>query len=78
LYDRIDHHLREARFSDVDSLLAHTDIASLSTSVIVGLLTATLPAKSRLPSRANLFKAAEALIKKRGEWEDDLLTGLEP
>ncbi len=78
LYERIDQFFRRGRFADVDSIVANTNYATLSTNLLVGLLTATLPAKSKLPSRAHLFRQAESLIKERREWDDDLLTGLEP
>lgn len=77
LYDRVDDLLKASQFSAVDNLLRQADVASISVDVLLGLLTATLPARSKLPARAEFFADAEASIKARGEWEDGLLAGLE-
>jgi len=57
--------------------LRQVDVRIFSTDLLLGILTATLPAKSKLPSRTPFFGKVEAIIKRRGEWEKGLLTGLE-
>src|SRR3990172_8235788 len=77
LYDRVDDLLKARQFSTVDDLLRQADVGSISVDVLLGLLTATLPARSRLAARSKFFADVEAAIKMRGEWEDGLLAGLE-
>ena len=78
LYDRVDASLKKKQFQKIDDVLSEVDVNTLSVDILLGLLTATYPAKSKLPSRVAFFSAAEAAIKARGEWEDGLLAGLEP
>lgn len=44
---------------------------------MLGMLTATLPARSHLPSRPAFVQAVATTLKKRGELEPNLLDGLE-
>lgn len=77
LYDRVDDLLKSEDFPALGAMLRQADVESLSTDILLGLLTATLPARSKLPARAQFFAEAEASIKSRDEWEDGLLAGLE-
>jgi hypothetical protein len=77
LYDRVDDLLKTEEFETLDGMLRQAKVESLSADVLLGLLTATLPARAKLPARANFFAEAEASIKARGEWENGLLAGLE-
>lgn len=77
LYDRVDDLLKAKEFSTMDVFLRQANIDSLSVDILLGLLTASLPAKSKLPSRSRFYAEVESSIKRRGEWENGLLTGLE-
>jgi hypothetical protein len=77
LYDRVDDLLKARDFSTVDELLRQADVSSFSVDVLLGLLTATLPGRSKLPARSKFFRDVEVCIKERGEWEFGLLAGLE-
>ena len=77
LYDRVDDLLKAKQFPAVDDFLRHANVGTLSVDVLLGLLTATLPARSKLPARAKFFGDVEASIKTRGQWENGLLAGLE-
>ncbi len=77
LYDQIDGMLVAGKFSEVDRLLASADAQSLSLDLLLGLLTATLPARSKLASRADFVSRVEFSLKGRGQWEQNLLVGLE-
>ncbi len=77
LYDKIDGLLRSERFDEVDQLLSNIDVDDLSPDLLLGILTASLPAKSKLPSRTVFFEKVETSLKDRGIWEDNLLVGLE-
>ena len=77
LYDRVDSLLRTKKFAVINEAMADANVDLLSTDVLIGLLTASLPAKSKLPARRSFFANAESSIKSRGEWEAGLLAGLE-
>jgi hypothetical protein len=77
LYDRIDEMLRSGQFDSLDVVLQRAPVQDLSADVLLALLTATLPARSRLNARPDFFRIAETTLKTRGEYETGLLTGLE-
>ena len=77
LYDRVDDLLKAKQFTAIDNLLRETTVASYSVDILLALLTATFPARSKLPARSKFFADVEASIKGRGEWENSLLAGLE-
>lgn len=76
LYDSVDEMLRRSEFARLDSILNNTAVADCSPNTLIGLLTASLPARSRLPSRKEFYAAVERALRQRGEYEDGLLTGL--
>ena len=77
IYDAVDKLMRDRQFDQLDAILAPIAVVGLSVDILLGLLTATLPAKSRLPSRGAFFNAVEQSLKRRGVYEQGLLTGLE-
>jgi hypothetical protein len=78
IYDKIDDLFLAGQFEEVDSLLGKIDIRGSSVDILLGFLTATLPAKSRLPSRAPFFHKVEIFLQETGRMEEGLLSGLEP
>lgn len=61
--------------------LLNEEIASfaadkIGTDVLLGLLTATLPVKSKLPSRRHLFRQTKRILKARKHYERGILDGL--
>lgn len=77
LYDAVDDLLRRGNFDRIDELLQDVATSDLSLNVLLGLLTATLPARSRLRSRTEFFQRVDETLRIRGEWEEGLLVGLE-
>ena len=77
LYDSVDEMLRSGKYSEIDSLLRDTIVDECSTDILLGLLTATLPARSKLPYRREFFDDSDRVLKHRPEYEKDLLTGLD-
>src|SRR5205085_1635394 len=73
LYDHIDELMHTGHFEALDTILQRVSVRELSVDVLLGVLTATLPAKSRLSSRVELFRQTEAMLKEHGEWEEGLL-----
>jgi hypothetical protein len=77
IYDSVDELMQKEDFPKLDSILAKVRASDHSVDVLLGILTATLPARNRLRLRAKLFKDIERLLRERGEYEQGLLTGLE-
>lgn len=77
IYDSVDELLHGARFALCDSVLQETDTSQCSIDVLLALLTATLPAKSRLATRTKFFQRVETSLRERGEYSADVLSGLE-
>jgi hypothetical protein len=77
-YDSIDQMMHQDHLNQLDGILAALAAGDLATDLLLGILTATLPAKNRLPARGRLFKEAERVMRQRGDYEDGLLAGLEP
>jgi hypothetical protein len=77
LYDRTDDLLKKNEFETIDALLQQAKVNLMSVDIILGLLTATLPVRSKLSARSKFYTEAEVSIKARGAWENGLLAGLE-
>jgi hypothetical protein len=77
LYDRMDDLLKTKQFAAMDVLLQQAKADSISVDIILGLLTASLPARTKLSARPKFYAEAEKSIRNRGAWEKGLLAGLE-
>ena len=77
IYDQTDKYFREGKFESVNQLLADVNAANYSVDILLGILTATLPAKEHLANRSAFFSAVEKAFTERGDMEDGLLSGLE-
>ncbi|MEX1231932.1 MAG: hypothetical protein WEB58_16925 [Planctomycetaceae bacterium] len=77
VYDSIDGSLKRGQFVEVDAILEQVQVTDYSTDILIGLLTATLPARSKLQARPQFFRDVEACLLSRHEYEEGLLTGLE-
>jgi hypothetical protein len=77
VYDAVDELLRNGEFDELNQHLAALAVAKYSTDILIGLLTATLPARRRLSARPSLLTAVEATIRERGEYGEGILTGLD-
>lgn len=66
-FDTVDRWLAEARFGLCDDMLASVDESTVHEDLLVGLLTITYAARSRLTSRADfLARASKALTRRLG------------
>lgn len=77
IYQKIDDLMRQHRLAELDAFLDSIDVGATATDLLLGYLTASLPVKSRLPSRSKLVSAVEGELQKRKEWGPGLLAGLE-
>lgn len=77
IYDQVDERLIQGAFSEVDNVLAKAETSRLSSNLLVGLLTITLPARGKLVHRAEFLDRVQRELNRRGELEDGLLIGLD-
>lgn len=75
-FDRIDDAFLEGRFDWVDSFLEQVEVDRLSVELIVGVLTITASAEDKLRHRGKFRSQAEAVIKQRGRYNDQILRDL--
>lgn len=77
IFDQVDEMLLADEFDRVNQLLIDTTTVEFSVELLLGILTATLPAKSRLPNRCEFFDRVVQTLQSRGEFKDRLLIGLD-
>jgi hypothetical protein len=77
IYDWADDLMKAGRFQYLDTAIGAFHPEDMTTDNLLGVLTATLPVKSRLPSRKAFYQAVERILTARGEMEPGLLKGLE-
>jgi hypothetical protein len=76
LFDNIDGLLTAGRFDEVDQIFLRVPLEGPSLTFLMGILTTTMPAGDRLPSRARFFDRLYRLCKAMGRDAEDLLGGL--
>lgn len=76
IYDYVDGLARQDRLDECDIVFTSATPGSLSTDLLLAMLTATLPWKSRLRSRHRFLQSVRATFVARGESEENLLAGL--
>jgi len=76
LFDWTDSMMTAGRFHDLDAAIAAYQPEQMETALLLGVLTATLPARSKLPARAKFYEDVERIVAERGEMEPGLLDGL--
>jgi hypothetical protein len=69
--------MQRGEFGQLDAVLARLAPATLSTNLLLGVLTATLPACRSLPARRVILPVIEQALRSRGDYEEGLLTGLD-
>lgn len=77
IYDKIDEMFKDTNFGLCDLTLETLNLSLLSTDEMLGYLTATLPASSKLNYRKTFFESVEQELKSRKEYYPELLSGLE-
>jgi hypothetical protein len=77
IFDTLDGLLLKSRFTDCDEALASIAADRLSNAQLLTVLTATLPAKAHLPSRADCVRRVRSTLRKRGADVTGLMSGLD-
>lgn len=77
IYGQIDFLMTEGRFEEIDGTLSSLKVGDIGIDLCLGYLTATLPAKSKLPSRRDFYSRAKEYALEYGFDEPGLFDGLE-
>jgi hypothetical protein len=77
IYDTVDTLIKEEKFYELNLWVRTYPTYQREIDLLMGLLTATLSVKDKLPGRIVLYKEIERELKLRGELEDNPLKGLE-
>lgn len=77
IFDQVDEMLLADHFEHVDQLLNEITPSDYSVELLLGLLTATLPAKNQLPHRYEFFQRVSDTLQDHGELKEGLLVGLD-
>jgi len=73
----VDRAMKAGALDDIDSVLSNISAEDMTLEILIALLTATLPVRTRLPARKAFFLATEKVAKDRNRWSKSLLSGLE-
>jgi hypothetical protein len=76
LYDAIDSAFSHGEFKKVDQFLGSVLVPNIHTDILLGILIATLSARSKLPNRPAFFCKVQTEFNTRGETDPNLLNGL--
>ena len=76
IFDALDDLLLQSRFKECDEALTSMVTDRLSNAQLLTVLTATLQAKSRLPSRPDFVSRGKSTLRKRGADVKGLVSGL--
>lgn len=77
IYSWADDLMKAGRLQYLDAAISAFTPEDMSTDNLLGVLTATLPVRSRLPARKSFYQAVERVLTARGELGPGLLDGLE-
>jgi hypothetical protein len=77
IYCWADELMKAGRLQYLDAAISACHPEDMTTDNRLVVLTATLPARSSLPSRKSFYQAVERVLISRGEMEPGLLNGLE-
>jgi len=77
LHGIIEDMLLNGEYNRLNNQLERIKVDSSDTDELITYLTATRPARSKLTNRPGFYKRVEEELKKREEWEEGLLGGLE-
>jgi hypothetical protein len=77
VYNHVDEMQLAGKFSNVDDHIASIDCDEFPVDRLLARLTITYAAKSHLLRRRDFYDRVEDSIRRRDEWEDGLLYGLD-
>ena len=77
IYNKVDDLLLAGKFEEVDKLLSYIDVRNTNIDILLGWLTITLAARSKLKNRANFFFQCKTKIVFDDRNSSTLLQGLE-
>ncbi len=66
IYDAVEEMLQSSEFEELNQFISQVQIEKCSVDLLLGILTATLPAKNRLPARERFFTLVSQSLNRRG------------
>jgi hypothetical protein len=79
IYDYFDKEFRAGEFEACNTILVECDVTDFSLTILIGFLTTSMWAKSKLPNRPAFYNRVKKEIERReGVIQPGLLDGLEP
>lgn len=69
--------LREGHFQLIDAAMESFEIEKASPSLLISILSSTIPARPQLPSRQLFFERVQTSLERRGKLKPGLLDGLQ-
>lgn len=76
IYSETDELMREGKFDVLSEIFQSMNPNYFTDVILLSFLTATLPAKNQIASRPKFLADTEESLKARGQWEENLLSGL--
>lgn len=76
IYDSIDDKLCAGDFEAVDIFLRQTDVSKLDLDELLGYLTATFPAKNKLPFRHAFYESVVQITRAHGQYRENMFNDL--
>lgn len=76
IHANVEHMMRSGQIAELDAYIAAIPVTTSPIDALLGVLTASLPVRSRLPSRALFVECVAAELLKSGEPSGELLDGL--
>lgn len=76
VYDAVDELMSTGQFAQISSSISRLDAGDIDVDILIGVLTATLPAKSRLPTRDRLVSLVGNRLRELNENVAEVLSGL--
>jgi len=77
LYGAVDNILYSGDYSTLNDALESTHVAGAPLDFLLGMLTASLPVKTRLAARPAFFAKVKDVLSQQADYKEDLLAGLE-
>lgn len=78
VYLMVEEMMQKGHLSELSSLLrTMANTKPYDTDILIGFLTATLPVRTQVIGRDDVYWRVETVLKERGEWEPGILKGLE-
>lgn len=77
IYQGVEEHVRLETIDHLNEQIQNLSLEEMNTDIMLAILTATLPVKTKLVSRKFLFERIMSILIKRNHFETGILDGLD-